>query len=66
MATDTAHIGLRARLIRRRRELSLEVAAGLAGISTGYLSRLERGERNFERRGLLEDLAGSQVRWVAR
>ncbi len=33
------------------------MAAGLAGIGTGYLSRLERGERNFERRGLLEDLA---------
>jgi len=59
MATDTANIGLRPRLIRRRRGLSLEVAAGLAGISTGYLSRLERGERNFERRGLLEDLAGA-------
>jgi len=59
MATDTAHIGRRARLIRRRRGMSLDVAAGLAGISKGYLSRLERGERNFERRGLLEDLAGA-------
>ncbi len=56
---DTADIGRRARIIRRRRGLSLEVAAGLAGISTGFLSRLERGERNFERRGLLEDLAGA-------
>ncbi len=56
---DTTEIGQRARTIRRRRGLSLEVAAGLAGISTGFLSRLERGERNFERRGLLEDLAGA-------
>ncbi len=56
---DAADIGQRARTIRRRRGLSLDVAAGLAGISTGHLSRLERGERNFERRGLLEDLAAA-------
>lgn len=39
--------------------MSLDVAAGLAGISKPYLSRLERGERAFERRGLLEDVAGA-------
>jgi transcriptional regulator with XRE-family HTH domain len=50
-------IGARARMIRRRRGLSLEVAAGLAGISKGYLSLLEHGQRGFNRRGLLEDLA---------
>lgn len=50
-------IGQRARTIRRRRGLSVEVAAGLAGISTGYLSLLERGHRRFERRGLLDDLS---------
>lgn len=50
-------IGHRARTIRRRRGLSVEVAAGLTGISKGYLSMLERGQRRFERRGLLEDLA---------
>ncbi|MFN2495746.1 MAG: helix-turn-helix domain-containing protein [Pseudonocardiaceae bacterium] len=49
MATDTAEIGHRARTIRRQ-GLSLEVAAGLAGISTSYLSRLGRGERSIERR----------------
>jgi hypothetical protein len=38
----TADIGHRARLIRRRRRLSLEGAAGLGAISTGFLSRLER------------------------
>ena len=52
-------IGERARIIRRRRGLSVEVAAGLAGISKGYLSLLERGHRRFERRGLLDDLAGA-------
>ena len=54
---EASSIGVRARMIRRRRGLSLEVAAGLAGISPAYLSMLERGQRGFHRRGLLEDLA---------
>jgi hypothetical protein len=37
--------------------LSLDTAAGLAGISKPYLSMLERGQRGFNRRGLLDDLA---------
>lgn len=57
--SDSAVIGRRARLIRRRRGLSLDVAAGLAGVSKPYLSMLERGERRFERRGLIEDLASA-------
>jgi transcriptional regulator with XRE-family HTH domain len=52
-----AEIGARVRMIRRRRGMSLTVAADRTGISKGYLSRLENGERRFERRGLLEDLA---------
>lgn len=39
--------------------MGLAVAAGLAGISKQYLSLLERGERGFNRRGLLEDLAAA-------
>ena len=58
-AEDALTIGARARLIRRRRGMGLATAAGLAGISKGYLSMLERGQRRFERRGLLEDLAGA-------
>jgi len=55
---DEAHtIGQRLRMIRRRRGLGLAVAAGLAGMSKQYLSQLERGERGFNRRGLLDDLA---------
>ncbi|MGH3916971.1 MAG: helix-turn-helix domain-containing protein [Pseudonocardiaceae bacterium] len=50
-------IGARLRMIRRRRGVGLTVAAGLAGITKQYLSLLERGERGFNRRGLLEDLA---------
>ncbi|MDQ4031562.1 MAG: helix-turn-helix transcriptional regulator [Actinomycetota bacterium] len=46
-------------MIRRRRGLSLEVVAGFAGISTPYLSMLERGQRGFNRRGLVEDLANA-------
>ncbi|MBV9314334.1 MAG: helix-turn-helix transcriptional regulator [Pseudonocardia sp.] len=55
-AEDQA-IGERVRVIRRRRGLSAETAAGLAGIDKSFLSRLERGERAFVRRGLLENLA---------
>jgi transcriptional regulator with XRE-family HTH domain len=54
---DARTIGERARTIRRRRGLSLEVVGGLAGISGPYLSMLERGQRGFNRRGLIEDLA---------
>jgi transcriptional regulator with XRE-family HTH domain len=46
-------------MIRRRRGLSLDVVAGLSGIGKGYLSMLERGQRGFNRRGLLEDLAAA-------
>lgn len=52
-------IGARARKIRRRRGLSLDVAAGLAGITKGYLSMLERGQRGFNRRGMLDELANA-------
>jgi transcriptional regulator with XRE-family HTH domain len=56
---DARTLGARARMIRRRRGLSLEVVAGLAGITKQYLSMLERGERGFNRRGLLDDLAAA-------
>jgi transcriptional regulator with XRE-family HTH domain len=58
-AEDASAIGARARKIRTRRGLSLDVAAGLAGISKGYLSMLEHGQRGFNRRGLIEDLANA-------
>ncbi|MGH3885320.1 MAG: helix-turn-helix domain-containing protein, partial [Pseudonocardiaceae bacterium] len=58
MDTEEARsIGAHARMIRRRRGLSLEVVAGLAGITGGYLSMLERGLRGFNRRGLIDGLA---------
>lgn len=55
-AADQA-IGVRVRRIRKRRGLALEQAAGLAGIGKSYLSKLEKGQRRFIRRGLLEDIA---------
>ncbi|MGB6165122.1 MAG: helix-turn-helix transcriptional regulator [Pseudonocardiaceae bacterium] len=54
---DALSIGERARKLRSRRGLSLEVVGGLAKISGPYLSMLERGLRGFNRRGLIEDLA---------
>jgi len=50
-------IGGRVRRVRTRRGLSLEQAAGLAGIGKSYLSKLETGQRRFIRRGLIEDIA---------
>ena len=56
-ADDAPTIGARVRKIRTRRGLSLDVAAGLAGITKSYLGMLEHGQRGFNRRGLIEDLA---------
>ena len=55
--TPRLAIGVRARRIRKRRGLTLEQAAGLAGIGKSYLSKLEKGQRRFIRRGLVEDIA---------
>ena len=54
---DARTIGGRARKVRHRRGVSLDVVAGLAGIKKQYLSMLELGQRGFNRRGLIEDLA---------
>ncbi|HET9253783.1 MAG TPA: helix-turn-helix transcriptional regulator [Pseudonocardiaceae bacterium] len=54
---EASSIGARAKFIRLRRGLSLEVVGGLAGITAQYLSMLERGKRGFNRRGLIEDIA---------
>ena len=37
-AVEASDIGLRVRVIRKRRGMSLDVVAGLAGISKPYLS----------------------------
>ncbi len=55
MAEDS--IGDRLRRIRRSRGKSQRVIAGLAGISTGYLSMLESGHRALDRQSLIVALA---------
>ncbi|MEU2035753.1 helix-turn-helix domain-containing protein [Nocardia amamiensis] len=50
-------VGRRLREIRSWRGQSLEVVAGLAGISYGYLGRLERGEQPLSNRHTVEALA---------
>lgn len=50
-------IGVRVRALRKARGLTLEVTAGLAGMSTAMLSYLERGERSLERRSHVDALA---------
>ncbi len=52
-------VGERVRRYRRSRGLSLDQAAGLSGISTSYLSRLERGLRSVDSRALLNRIASA-------
>lgn len=52
-------IGRRVRQIRHARAKSLAVIAGLAGISEGHLSRIERGERALDSRSLIVALANA-------
>lgn len=54
---ESIEIGRRARRIRRRRGLSLDVVAGLSKMSKSHLSMLETGKCAFVRRSLIEDLA---------
>lgn len=58
MDSDEARmVGRRVRQLRKARDKSLEVVAGLAGISAGHLSRIERGERALDRHSLIVALA---------
>ncbi|WP_280428670.1 helix-turn-helix domain-containing protein [Nocardia brasiliensis] len=50
-------IGTRLREIRVWRGLSLDVAGGLAGLSYGYLGKLERGDKALTSRATLEAVA---------
>lgn len=56
---DDEGIGTRIRRYRRSRGLSLDQAAGLAGISKPYLSRLERGQRSVDSRALLKRISSA-------
>ena len=57
MNDDDSTIGTRLRELRRWRRMTLAEVAGLAGISTSYLSMAERGLRSLDRRSLISALA---------
>jgi transcriptional regulator with XRE-family HTH domain len=56
---DARTIGARLRQIRYRRDKSLRVVAGLAGMSKSHLSELERGESALDRRSEIVALANA-------
>lgn len=58
-SADDYGIGRRVRQLRNWRGLSVRAAAGLAGISGGYLSAIEHGYRAVTKRSLLEALANA-------
>lgn len=58
-ADGARSIGRRIGEIRVWRRMSLKAVADLAGISEGYLSRIERRERGVHRRSLLEAIAAA-------
>ncbi|OHV20905.1 hypothetical protein BBK14_27545 [Parafrankia soli] len=54
---DPPTIGARIRSNRRYRGMSLETLAGLTGLSKGFLSMVENGQRRMDRRSHLETVA---------
>jgi transcriptional regulator with XRE-family HTH domain len=56
---DSRAIGQRMRLVRNSRGKTLAVIAGLAGISEGYLSRIECGEKAIDSWSLLLAIANA-------
>jgi transcriptional regulator with XRE-family HTH domain len=55
--SDSTDLGRRVREIRSWRGLNLRTTADLAGLSHGYLGKLERGEKPVNSRQVLEALA---------
>ena len=56
---DSPTIGARIRSCRRYRGMSLETLAGLTGLSKGFLSMVENGQRRMDRRSHLETVAAA-------
>lgn len=54
---DDRNLGSRVRELRSWRGLDLRVAADLAGLSYGYLGKIERGEKPVNNRQVLEAIA---------
>ena len=55
--TGAGHIGQRLRAARRQRGMSLRTLAGLSGLSAGFLSMVENGQRRLDRTGHITALA---------
>src|ERR1700734_3172843 len=52
-------IGARLRILRRWRSKTQEELAGLAGVTQGYISLVEKGLRPLDRRSIISALAGA-------
>jgi transcriptional regulator with XRE-family HTH domain len=61
VVSDDGHttMGSRVRLCRRYRGMSLETLAGLTGLSKGFLSMVENGQRRLDRRSHIEAVANA-------
>ncbi|GAA1716484.1 helix-turn-helix transcriptional regulator [Kribbella yunnanensis] len=57
MDNDLANLGQEIRRLRKWRNMTLDALAGQAGITKGYLSKIENGNANLERRKTIKALA---------
>jgi len=57
MDSDLGNIGQEIRRLRKWRNMTLEALAGQAGISKGYLSKIETGVQPLERRATIKSIA---------
>ncbi|MFD7157978.1 helix-turn-helix domain-containing protein [Kribbella sp. NPDC059898] len=57
MDNDLANLGQEIRRLRKWRNMTLDALAGQAGITKGYLSKIENGNVNLERRKTIKAIA---------
>lgn len=57
MDNDLANLGQEIRRLRKWRNMTLDALAGQAGITKGYLSKIENGNANLERRRTIKAIA---------
>jgi transcriptional regulator with XRE-family HTH domain len=57
MDNDLANLGQEIRRLRKWRNMTLDALAGQAGITKGYLSKIENGNANLERRKTIKAIA---------
>ena len=59
MDNDLPNIGQEIRRLRKWRNMTLDALAGQPGITKGYLSKIENGNANLERRKTIKAIAGA-------